>query len=99
MNMVAMMIEEAKISYPMRMPFFFSKHLLRIMAKCAPRELYTCMLGHRLVGVSVRYRAATMRVKILSLGITVGRRCCPLGHRVDKIRKIVMPVKRKIQVG
>lgn len=37
-------------------------------------------------------------VKILSLGITAGRRCCPLGHSVDTIRKIVMPVKRKIQV-
>ena len=41
MNMVAMMIEEAKIRDPMRMPFFFSKHLLRMIAKCAPRELYT----------------------------------------------------------
>ena len=38
------------------------------------------MLGHRLVGVSVRYRAATIRVKILSLGITAGRRCLSLIH-------------------
>ena len=50
------------------------------------------MLGHRLVGVSVRYRAATIRVKILSLGITAGRRCCPLGHRVEITRKTVKEV-------
>ena len=35
MNMVAIIMETARIREPMRMPFFFSKHLLRIMAKCA----------------------------------------------------------------
>ena len=53
---------------------FSGKLIVFIMAKCAPRELYTCMLGHRLVGVSALYRWDTIIVKILSLGNTAGLR-------------------------
>lgn len=73
-NIVDKIIEEANRNDEIRMMGLFLKQLLRAMAKCAPKELYTCMLGHKLVGVSVLYRAATICVKMLSLGMVNGLR-------------------------
>ena len=95
--MVAKMIDEQRIREAILIPFFFSKCVLFIIAKWQPSELYTCMLGHKLVGVSVLYSIATMWVNILSLGMVAGLKFCPFGHRVETNKKMVIPVKRKVQ--
>ena len=45
--------------------------LLWATARYAPIELYTCMLGHKLVEVSTRYNMETSSAKILSLEIMI----------------------------
>lgn len=71
-NMVDRMMEKASIPEAIRIPFLFLNPALLITAKCAPMELYTWMLGHKLVGVSIFHRKDTACVKILSRGITAG---------------------------
>lgn len=56
-NIVDAMMDDDNIREAALMPFLFSKFLLLIIAKCAPSELYTWMLGQRLVGVSTRQSA------------------------------------------
>ena len=53
MNIVDNMMEMQRIKDAVRSHFLPERLLVFISAKCAARELYTWMLGHKLVGVSV----------------------------------------------
>ena len=86
-------MDSANMPDAIRMLFFLPSALC-VRAKWAPMELYTWMLGHRLVGVSACHSIEIIWVKTLSLGITGGRRWWPLGHSVDISRNTVIPVAR-----
>lgn len=71
-NIVDKIMETQRIPEPIRIPFLSESRSQCRIARCAPMELYTWMLGKRFVGVSVLYKKATSCVKILSRGITAG---------------------------
>lgn len=72
MSIVDATMEEERISDTVLIPLLCSRLLLLIIAKCAPSELYTWMLGQRFVGVSMLQSLLTIRVNILSLGKSWG---------------------------
>ena len=53
MNMVDNIIERLKTKEEAWSHFLPDKPFVFISARCAPKELYTWMLGHKFVGVSV----------------------------------------------
>ena len=95
MNMVDRMMEMHSTRDAVFTPLLPARALLCAMAKCAPSELYTWMLGQRFVGVSAKYNPDTILVKMLSRGMTKGLKYCPLGQSVETSRKMVIPVNRK----
>ena len=95
-NIVDKIIKELIIKEPIFIFLFDANALLWITAKNTPKELYTWILGHKFVDVSMWYKENTSFVKILFLGIMNGRKCCILGKNVDTIKNIVIPVKRKV---
>ena len=69
-NMVDIIIDVLSIKEANLIPLCCLKCLLLIIAMWQPSELYTWILGHRLVGVSVEYNLAIKWVKTLALGKT-----------------------------
>lgn len=77
-SMVERMMDSANMPDAIRMLFFLPSALC-VRAKWAPMELYTWMLGHRLVGVSACHSIEIIWVKTLSLGITGGAEMVAVG--------------------
>lgn len=72
--------------------FLFLKYWLVAIPTCIAMELYTCMLGHTLVSVSVEYSNDIIFVKILSRSNESGRMFCAFGKNVYIIRLVVIPI-------
>ena len=91
---IMLVIKRKEVVFAFLLPL---NSLLLQRARCIPRELYTCMLGNRFVAVSEEYSQDTIWVKMLFRSKWVGRKSCPLGYRVETMRKTVIPVNRKVQ--
>ena len=74
MNIVDKMMENIKINEMVFTFLSLPKRSLFTTARWTPTELYTWMLGNRLVAVSVLYRNAHNLVKMLSRSKVVGRK-------------------------
>ena len=67
------------------------KALQRSNAKLTASELYTCILGNTLVGVSVLYKLATIFPNIVS-DVDSGLNVRPLGYIMHIVRESDIPI-------
>ncbi len=72
--------------------FLFLKYWLVAMPTCIAIELYTCMLGHTFVSVSVAYSIDIIFVNIFSRSNESGRIFCAFGKNVYIIKLVVIPI-------
>ena len=73
-NMVANMMDTDKVKQSHLIHFLEPSLSLCTTANKTPKELYTWILGHRLVEVSILYKKETKSQKTLSLGMINGLR-------------------------